>query len=150
MIRNKEDIFKVFLQSVQFLACAKHMYMTLPQWKRFSFWRLFLFMFLCFSHKYRIQNKLSKTVEIELETVFSKKKGIFLISWIPKTTPSKFNLRKTRQKSNKSYKMRNCKKSQLTIIFPTALPEAKTKKSRYDSKVILPNAYITALQWALI
>ena len=34
-------------------------------------------MFLCFSHKYRIQNKLSKTVEIELEKVFFVKRNIF-------------------------------------------------------------------------
>ena len=81
---NKEDIFKVFLQSVQFLACAKHMYMTLPQWKRFSFLRLLLFMFLCFSNKYIIQNKLSKTTEIALEKVFSKKREYFQSRGFPR------------------------------------------------------------------
>ena len=119
---------KFFLQSLPFLACAKHMYMTLPQWKRFSFLRLLLFMFLCFSNKYIIQNKLSKTAEIELEKVFSKKKGIFSISWIPKTTPSKFNLRKTRQKSNKSYKMRNCKKKSIDYHLSNRLAWSKNQE----------------------
>ena len=80
---NKEDIFKGFF-TVCTIPGMRLTYLTLPQWKRFSFWRLLLFMCLCFSHKYRIQNKLSETVENELEKVFFKKTEYFQSCGFPR------------------------------------------------------------------
>ena len=70
---------------------------------------LLLFMWLCFSNKYRIQNKLSRTVGI-FKVVLFKKQAFSDSSGFIRPPHQNSIWEKPRQKSNKSYKLKNCKK----------------------------------------